>query len=111
MTENDLLHYCRYYKGQKRNPYKSGNDAMFWEYEKYWVLQLMEHEKDADDPPFAEYVDDYIRAGLSELEYSDDTPITLKALLFNRYGNTFSGSMMECAASFKKFYQHGYHNR
>lgn len=50
-------------------------------------------------------LDEYIAARLSEFEMQDDTPIALKALLFNRYGHWLGGyGLVEDAKSFKKFY-------
>lgn len=40
-----------------------------------------------------------------DFEKYDDTPITLKALLFNRFGYWFSGGLMEMVDPFKKYYQ------
>ena len=38
MKESDLLQYCRYYKGERKNPYegKEQNKAMLWMYERAW---------------------------------------------------------------------------
>lgn len=54
-------------------------------------------------------LDEYISAGLSEFNMMDDTPITLKALLFNRYCHWCGGyGLIEDAKAFKKFYLNSY---
>ncbi len=39
MKDADLLQYCRYYKGERRNPYegKDQNKMMLWSYEQIWA--------------------------------------------------------------------------
>ena len=49
-------------------------------------------------------LDEYISAGLSEFEMQDDTPVALKALLYNR----FCHWQMADTASFKKWYRDTY---
>lgn len=45
MEKKDYLPFCRYYKGEKENPYKSGNKALFWDYERAWIdLMEFRHE-------------------------------------------------------------------
>ena len=43
MKESDLLQYCRYYKGERKNPYegKEQNKAMLWMYERAWIHDTM----------------------------------------------------------------------
>ena len=38
-----------------------------------------------EDPDFSRLLDEYIDAGLAKFNNYDDTPITLKAVLFNRF--------------------------
>lgn len=42
MKESDLLQYCRYYKGERKNPYegKEQNKAMLWMYERAWIHEI-----------------------------------------------------------------------
>lgn len=54
---------------------------------------------------FRDELHEYITAGLLDFEKYDDTPITLKALLFNRFGYWFSDGLMEMVEPFKKYYQ------
>ena len=90
MKESDLLQYCRYYKGERENPYegKDQNKMMLWLYERN--------------------LDEYTAVGLAEFENADGVPITLKSLLFNRYAQGNMSSMMDCVEPFKKFYKRYY---
>ena len=104
MEKKDYLPFCRYYKGEKENPYKSGNKALFWDYERAWIESSIEK-----DDALGNMLDEYIAAGLSEFEMRDGIPATLKALLFNRYGHWLGGyGLIEDAKGFKKFYERYY---
>ena len=49
-------------------------------------------------------IEDYIDANLSEFEMGDDTPLSLKALLFNRYSHWLGGhGIEEDVKNFKVF--------
>lgn len=95
--EEDLLKFCRYYHGEKDNPYE-GNEAMLWDYERVWVREMMK------DNSFSEYLSDYLIYGLRDFSKFDHTPITLKALLFNRYARG-AYSMQDAVEGFKDFYK------
>lgn len=101
MKENDLLQYCRYYKGQKENPYKEQNDRLFWEYEKYWINAML----NKSETQLSEYINDYLREGYKDFEKFDDTPMTLKALLLNRFDHWMPGG------NFKEFYKKQYYKK
>lgn len=101
MEKKDYLPFCRYYKGEKENPYKSGNKALFWDYERVWIDKSV----DEKDDTLGDMLDEYIAYGLGEFEQMDNTPVTLKALLFNRYSH-----WMGCNTDgFKKWYKKEYH--
>ena len=42
-----LIEQCRYYKGEKENPYIGTEDQMNWYYESCWVEQLSESYENA----------------------------------------------------------------
>lgn len=105
MNKKDLLRFCRYYKGENASPHSDMNRNLLFEYEKNWIEMNFTSE---GKNMLAEYIDDYSHAGLSMFEIQDDTPASLKALLFNRYCHYNSGSMIECIEPFKKFYQKYY---
>ena len=39
---DELLTSCRYYKGENENPYKDGNKALFWDFEKNWIDMFLD---------------------------------------------------------------------
>lgn len=88
----------KYYNGESSNPYegKEHNKAILWFYERCWILQ-----RDSTDE--ASILNDYIHAGLESFQQFDDVPLSLKALLFNRYAKTNQTSM-EAVEAFKRFY-------
>ena len=72
-----LLRFCRHYKGQEHNP--DPQDSV-WRYERFWVEMSM-----SDTPDFSRQLDEYIEAGLTDFNAYDGTPLTLKAVLYNRF--------------------------
>ena len=91
MKESDLLQYCRYYKGERKNPYegKEQNKAMLWMYERAWIHDTMAVIARGDANVY-------------------EVPITLKSLLFNRYAQGNMSSLADCVEPFKKFYKQYY---
>ena len=77
--KSDLLKCYRYYKVEDDSHFEEQNKSMLWFYERYWVFVMVQGES------FSQYIEDYIRVGLGLFEQFDDVPISLKALLFNRY--------------------------
>ena len=102
MSKTDLLTLCRYYKGEENNPFIDQNKSMLWSYERAWVYDMLN-----DSDSLSSAIDDYIRVGLGLFEQFDKTPLTLKALLFNRYART-SNSIAEAVEPFKRFYKEYY---
>lgn len=102
MDKKDYLQFCRYYKGEETNPYegKDMNKAMLWFYESVWVREM----QDEKDQTLFIYLDEYVNYGLADFKKTDDTPATLKALLFNRYAKGCY-SMQDAVKPFKKFYK------
>ena len=97
----ELIKYCRYYKGEKKNPFiKFGNDShILWNLEKYWVNAY----SNGGNIVLSECLDEYKLANLTDFCSNDSTHITYKALLFNRYGKNCY-SLSHAADSFKKLY-------
>lgn len=108
MNKTDLIPFCRYYKGEKGNPFKTGNSALFWEYEEKWIEFTLEAYKENDSPILGTCINEYVSAGLGQFDMTDKAPATLKALLFNRYLHFTSYSIKEGAEPFKKFYNGQY---
>ena len=95
-----LMECCKYYKGEKENPYKEEqNKACLWSYERAWLLEFANPQSRL----LISYLRQYTAVGLTGFSTDDNVPITLKALLFNRYARTHYSSY-EAAESFKKFY-------
>ena len=108
MKEKDLTHHCRYYRGEKNNPYQEPNKAMLWMYEKDWLLESLRIYADRNISSFFDsYLNEYSLAGLSQFEAQDSIPVTLKALLFNRYAKQ-SHSLLSAVEGFKEFYKKYY---
>lgn len=96
---DELLTSCRYYKGEKENPYKDGNKALFWEYEKKWLDMFLDESQ-----TLIKYRDEYVKDGLLDFESKDNVPTTLKSILYNRFLYWSEGSPDE----FRKFYKEQY---
>lgn len=84
MYKNDLQSFCRFYKGETVCPFKDGDKQMFWLCEKWWTEQTIP-VTDAGCELITPILKEYTDAGLSSFELYDGVPITLKAVLFNRY--------------------------
>lgn len=80
MKQEDLLKFCRYYHGEKDCNSKDKDIQMLFKIEKMWVDRML--SKDSD---FDALLDEYITFGLTSFSETDDVPVTLKALLFNRF--------------------------
>lgn len=103
----DWIKFCRYYKGEEINPFKDGNKAAFWDFERYWVVQTIKSDGE-ENKNLSEYINDYIRNGLGDFEKFDDTPMALKAIIFNRFAQGFQ-SMDAAKEPFKDFYKREYY--
>ena len=104
MTREDAINLCKYYKGEEESPYTDQNESMLWFYERAWVYKMLNN-----DESFGLMLEEYLFIGLKDFEKFDDTPITLKALLFNRYCKT-AQSILSAVEPFKEFYHKYYTN-
>ena len=102
MKKSDIIALCRYYKGETQNPFenKDQNKTLLWIYEQIWLEDMQN-----DNCTFTDLLTDYLDAGLRDFCKTDDTPITLKALLFNRFCKMQDRTDPE---AFKEFYQKYY---
>ncbi len=81
---------------------------MLWMYEKDWIVLMLRELSDSNGQLILDsYLDEYSLAGLSQFEAQDSVPITLKALLFNRYAKQ-SYSIVSAVESFKQLYKEYY---
>lgn len=81
LSKNDLKIFCRYYgkKDIKNDP----ETETLIKIEKFWVdaTEALTEEKDT----LKGMIQEYTSAGLNEFEQYDKVPLSLKAVLFNRY--------------------------
>lgn len=98
--EKALLALCRVYKGEDECPSKDADRQMLWRCEEWWVSQTILGNKEGCDR-IGSVLSEYMDAGLSHFEPYDNTPITLKATLFNRFCKYEDRVDVE---GFKKFY-------
>lgn len=89
-SPKERMKFCKFYKGEAKSPYEYMGDTdditdsnyyhtcnMFWFYEKCWC-EMREQEH-------TQHVREYAACGMADFQKDDGTPISLKALLFNRY--------------------------
>jgi hypothetical protein len=94
---------CRYFNGEKENPYEQDSNAgLCWFYESKWFEMNESNSKILDG-----YLDDYSAIGLISFEHFDKTPITLKALLFDRFAKGYD-SRIFAIDDYKKWYIESY---
>lgn len=108
MTERkqQLIQQCRYYKGEAEPPRSLPEGyALMWDYEMRWVEWSLEDGEPIRDFEYA------IRYYSIESKDGDKTPLTLKALLFNRYchwanpSNTIEENKEGFESWYESFYQ------
>ncbi len=93
----ELISKCRVFNGEDQIPEELPEDLHFiWKYERFWVENTIN-----EDFSFGDLLTDYLNAGLREFEQTDDTPITLKAILYNRFCQHLE---MTNAVEFRKWY-------
>ncbi len=97
-TRAELLRFCKYYKGVE-----SEDDLPLMAfYEKCWVDRMLEDDKEDIRGLIIEYVNN----NLETFSLDDGVPLSLKALLYNRYQHWSWGS----PEGFKEFYYKRYLN-
>lgn len=103
-NEKSIKDFCRYFNNEDSNPYqgKNADKAMFWLCEGFWYAHI---SKPDENDPLGDMLDEYLRAGLRTYEQYDNVPITLKAVLFNRFCQY--NDRMDIKA-FKEFYADKY---
>lgn len=74
----------------------------------YGIMKECGVEDSANDSDsISEYLSDYLTYGLRDFSKFDKIPVTLKAMLFNRYAKN-AYSMKDAVSGFKEFYQKYY---
>ncbi|MCI1732990.1 MAG: hypothetical protein LKM33_01310 [Bacteroidales bacterium] len=79
LSEQELIALCRYYKGESEMPYDDDR-ALLWYYECKWVEFHKTQKKFLE-----EQLQDYYKFGYQTFSSEDGVPVSLKAVLFNRY--------------------------
>lgn len=132
-NRQEFIRQCRYYKGEDENPfaleldkyevdksqlpppecmhteYRGINEedlkklqysVNFWGYERYWVEFQMDNREiiKTQEDEYREFV-------LPRLSIDDGVPISLKALLFNRFAHWYSG-YGDVISDFIEWYKH-----
>lgn len=101
-----LILQCRYYRGEANEP-KSllHSDALYWEYESVWVRDMLKGGK------LSKSYQEEAEFTRLETKKGDSTPLSLKALLFNRYMYWSSYSLAsfdDLKKGFESWYVHSY---
>ena len=105
MTREELIKQCRYYNGEEECPYKDQNKSMLWFYENCWVNEQTNDDNIGFD---AGRIYDYKELGLESFEAQDNIPISLKALLFDRFAK-WCYSRKDAIEPFMHFYKKYYY--
>ena len=102
MAAKDFIKYCRFYHGEGECPEevikRRDGEIVRW-YESVWVRMNLDGEH-ADY--FKLIVEEYNAYGMSDFSTDDGAPITLKALLFNRYYH--QGTVTYGGEAFRQWY-------
>lgn len=128
---------CRFYHGEEQNPYEKElyaheidkshlpppesmkeeftlppeqvaylqNAKTIWFYEKYWVNEQMNQGNNSAYDK--DRIEEYCAYGNKDFEADDGTPISIKALLWNRYYHW--GGWLSDQESFRNWYRTYYH--
>ena len=80
MTKECAITFCRYFRGEKENPYKISPAWYVWIIEKDWVDEMLHDNITTQEHSLQ--LSHYIAMGYADFEKFDDTPITLKSKLF-----------------------------
>lgn len=102
MNSNDLLAYCKYYKGEQNHPF--GNDkelAQLWECERYWAHAGEMNQVEV----LKSYLQELMSAGMIILSIEDEVPITLKAVLYHTFCQRNGLLYTDGGEQFKAYYQ------
>ena len=103
LAREKLIKKCKYYKGGEMPPANMDEEKRnLWHYERVWV-ECSTHEQ---DDMLSSALFDYVNAGLKVFFKDDNVPMTMKAILYNRYQqhNDGCGDINE----FKKWYADNY---
>lgn len=80
MDKKDLMKFCKYYRGESKNPFKVSAAYHVWVAEKDWVDEMLLENVVTEKQSME--LNHYLSMGFADFEKFDDTPITLKSKLF-----------------------------
>lgn len=99
-TDNYLLQFCRYFKGEGSNPFSRPSLRFWiWEFEKQYVGASAETQQLS--PFLQDALERYRRAGLTGFEKADGIPVFLKATLYMLF---LKGNELPLNDEFYRFY-------
>lgn len=99
MKREEVIKHCKYYKGEKECPYTE-TEGVLWGCEKSYVDMCSEGATDL----LYMYVSEYMSVGLGTYRSTDNIPVSLKALLYNRYSNWNMADQEEFKTWYNKYY-------
>ena len=100
---SELLKQCRYYRGEKENPFENYAPAYLWMVEKDWVArEIAEAEVETLTDVSSDALEQYRNAGLIDFEKSDGIWLGLKVSLYQLLQHWNEG--MASVEDWKRFY-------
>ena len=72
MTRKELIRFCRYYKGEKENPFSISPVWYIWNIEKEWVDKMIINNAECQDLSLA--LNHYVSYGFKDFEKNDHIP-------------------------------------
>ena len=110
MTREELILDCRYYNGEDDAPETIPVEKrMFWNYERSWIEFVLRNDEILQDS--LDYFTEVYHLPDLLPEDLDATPLSLKAILFNRYDHwigRYSQSHEEYGNQMKEWYLRDY---
>ena len=100
MTRKELIGFCRYYKGEKENPFSISPVWYIWNIEKEWVDKMIINNAECQDLSLA--LNHYVSYGFKDFEKNDHIPITLKSMLLSLLEKWNEGMVTD--KDFREFY-------
>ena len=100
--KSKLLKFCRYYKGEKENPFPVSLRYWIWEFERRWVDDTLASAQSEEGTPFlSDSLSRYRVAGLEDFAVDDGVPLLLKATLYALF---LKGNELPLNDEFRRFY-------
>lgn len=101
-SAKDLLQFCRYYKGEKVNPFEVSDKSYLWQIEEEWYKDTSDFSSGMGDT-MRYSLNRFISSGFDDVGKFDKTPLTLKAMLFTLFEHWNEGYVTR--ESFATFYR------